>query len=77
MLVGGSLWALDISSISDLRRLIRGGPGADGTGRGEQEVEEDFEEWVASTLARKEQKEAAKRREGVEEVTRSGRGREQ
>lgn len=55
MLIGGSLWAFDISTIADLRQRVRGGMGID-----EQEVEEDFEEWIASTLARKERKDAAK-----------------
>jgi hypothetical protein len=54
---GGTLWYLNINSMADARRMIRGGLGVDGTGRSEKDAEEDFEEWMASTLARKETKE--------------------
>lgn len=50
------MWYLDINSMADARKMIRGGLGVDGTGRTEQQAEEDFEEWMATTLARKEQK---------------------
>ena len=56
--IGGTLWYLDINSMDEARRKIRGGLGVDGSGRSEKEAEEDFEEWMASTLARKEMKEA-------------------
>ncbi|RMD40958.1 hypothetical protein DV735_g4168, partial [Chaetothyriales sp. CBS 134920] len=60
MATGGALWYLDINSLADARKMIRGGLGVDGTGRTEKEAEEEFEEWMASTLARKEHKNAAK-----------------
>lgn len=41
--------------------------GVDGTGRGEQDVEEEFEEWVVSVLARKETKERMRRVGDMEE----------
>ena len=81
MMTGGALWAADVSSLEDLRRKVRGGLGVDGTGRGEVEVEREFEEWLAGVLARKEDKERARER-GVgagaveEEVRRNERGRE-
>jgi hypothetical protein len=56
MATGGALWYLDINSMAEARMMIRGGLGVDGTGRTEQQAEEEFEEWMASTLARKEQK---------------------
>lgn len=56
MATGGALWYLDINSMAEARRLIRGGLGVDGTGRTEEQAEEEFEEWMASTLARKDQK---------------------
>lgn len=59
MATGGALWFLDINSVADARRLIRGGPGVDGTGRSEKDAEEDFEEWMATVLARKEAKGAS------------------
>lgn len=55
---GGTLWYLDINSMEEARMMIRGGLGVDGTGRSEKEAEEDFEEWMAATLSRKEAKEA-------------------
>ncbi|KAI9841640.1 MAG: hypothetical protein M1837_000487 [Sclerophora amabilis] len=57
MVTGGALWAMDISSMDDLRRKVRGGLGVDGTGRSEQDAEEEFEEWLATVLARKDDKE--------------------
>ena len=56
MVTGGALWSLDISNIEDARRKLRGGLGIDGSGRSEKEAEEEFEEWLATTLARKEAK---------------------
>lgn len=74
MVTGGALWAFDISNMDELRRKIRGGLGVDGSGRSEQEAEEDMEEWLATVLARKEDKDRAK---GImDEVRRNERGRE-
>lgn len=71
MMTGGMLWAFDISSMEDLQKKVRGGLGADGSGRGEAELEKEFEEWLATVLARKEDKEQAKKQGGVlEEVKR-------
>jgi hypothetical protein len=55
--VGGSLWYLDIDGLEEGRRFVRGGMGVDGTGRSEQDAEEEFEEWLATVLSRKEEKE--------------------
>lgn len=57
MMSGGLLWALDISSLDDLQRKVRGRMGIDGTGRGERQAEEEFEEWLATVLERKRRKE--------------------
>ena len=70
MMTGGTLWAFDISTTDDLKRKIRGGLGIDGTGRTEQQAEEDFEEWLAETLARKDEKRS---RKGEEEEERKKR----
>ncbi|KAF2839114.1 hypothetical protein M501DRAFT_764051 [Patellaria atrata CBS 101060] len=69
MATGGVLWAFDISSMEDMRRKIRGGLGIDGSGRSEKDAEEEFEEWLATTLARKEDK--AKELKGKSEYARS------
>jgi hypothetical protein len=54
--VGGTMYALDVNSIDDVRRLVRGGAGVDGTGRTEGDLEQELEEWVASVLDRKERR---------------------
>ena len=66
MLVGGTLWAADISSMDEMRRKIRGGLGVDGGEGTEKDAEEEFEEWLASVLERKEEKE--RRREEMGQV---------
>lgn len=74
---GGALWYFDIASMEDARRKLRGGLGVDGSGRSEGEAEEDFEEWLATVLSRKEAKERRKEYEGEkEERRRNERGRE-
>lgn len=52
----GAMLAFDINSMSDARRVLRGGLGVDGTGKSEKDAEEDFEEWMATVLARKDTK---------------------
>lgn len=61
MVAGGALWAFDISSMDDLRRKVRKGMGIEG--RTEQDAEEEIEEWLATVLARRDEK-ALKRGEG-------------
>jgi len=61
MMTGGVLWAADISSLEELRRKVRGGLGVDGTGRGESDVEEDWEEWLARVVERRREKERRRR----------------
>ena len=56
MAVGGTLWAADISNMDDARRKVRGGLGFDGSGRDAKDAEEEFEEWLATVLSRKEEK---------------------
>lgn len=68
VVAGGSLWAFDINSMEDMRRKIRGGLGVDGSGRSEKDAEEEFEEWIASVLARKEDKEKRRKEDAVDSV---------
>lgn len=72
------MWAFDISSIDDLRRKVRGGLGVDGSGRGEQDVEEEFEEWVVTVLDRKKRKEDVRKEKGekLEQTWKNERGKE-
>lgn len=64
---GGALWYFDIASMEDARRKLRGGLGVDGSGRSETEAEEDFEEWLATVLSRKEARERRREYEGEKE----------
>lgn len=70
-LVGGTLFALDVCTIEELRRRFRGEDGRGGELLGEEwrelkrkekQAEEEFEEWMVSVLARKELKERALRK---------------
>lgn len=61
MMAGGVLWAFDISSLEELRRKVRGGLGVDGTGRSEGNVEEEWEEWLATVVERRREKEKRRR----------------
>lgn len=72
--VGSVLWMTDIRGMDDLRRRVRGGLGIDGSGRTEEQVEEEMEEWLVGVLARKEDKERARAR-GVDLVVRDEKGR--
>lgn len=67
---GGALWYYDIGSMEEARRKLRGGLGVDGSGRSEEEAEEDFEEWLATVLSRKEAKERRREHEGEREERR-------
>jgi hypothetical protein len=60
MATGGALWYMDINSMADARRMLRGGLGVDGTGRDETQAEEEFEEWMATVLSRRDAKEKSK-----------------
>ena len=58
---GGTLWYLDINTMAEARKFVRGGLGVDGTGKSETEAEEEFEEWMATTLARKDAKDSKRK----------------
>lgn len=66
MVAGGALWAFDISSLEDMRGKIRGGLGIDGSEGRESRAEQEMEEWLATVLARKEEKSKARKRGGEE-----------
>lgn len=68
MLTGGVLWVFDISSLDDMRRMIRG---RNGDGQNTEEgANEEIEEWLASVLARKEQKKNTNKTTKEKEETR-------
>ncbi|KAH8152909.1 uncharacterized protein LAJ45_03135 [Morchella importuna] len=61
-LVGGSMVALDVCSVDELRERARKSVVGEEELAKEREAEEEFEEWLASVLARKERKEEIRRR---------------
>ncbi|KAH8802794.1 hypothetical protein F5884DRAFT_756105 [Xylogone sp. PMI_703] len=67
MVSGGLLWAFDISSLEDMRKKIRGGLGIDGNGVSANDAEEELEEWLATVLARKEEKQKSKKGRGSDD----------
>ncbi|RPB04087.1 hypothetical protein L873DRAFT_1840591 [Choiromyces venosus 120613-1] len=58
-LVGGGMFAMDVCSLQELRERVHAGMG--GKDAAAREAEEEFEEWLASVLARKERKEEVRR----------------
>jgi len=60
MIAGGLLWALDISSLDDMRRRARGAIELNGSG-GSNDADEEMEEWLATVLARKDFKEMVRK----------------
>lgn len=53
MAAGGMLWALDISSVEDMRSKVRTNMGIDPI-RKDDDADAELEEWFATVLARKE-----------------------
>lgn len=49
MLSGGLIYAFDISSLDDMRRLVRANMGVDGF-RTDEDAEKEIEDWVSKTL---------------------------
>ncbi|KAI5304511.1 hypothetical protein KEM56_006418 [Ascosphaera pollenicola] len=55
--MGLGMYATDINTLEDARRVIRGGMGTDGVARTDEEVEEELQEWLAGVLSKKARKE--------------------
>ena len=68
MLTGGMLWVFDISSLADMRTKVRAAMGV--LDRDDNDADEEMEEWLATVLARRDEKEA-KRKKAVDERDRS------
>lgn len=62
MVTGGLMWGFDISGVEELRVRLRERLGL--AGEGERNAEEEFEEWLASTLARRDGKKMERKGEG-------------
>lgn len=69
LIAGGTLYALNVNSVNDMRRLMRGGGGEpdDAVGqagpRTDEEIEEELQEWLASVLGKRMEKELRLARE--------------
>lgn len=59
---GGLLWAFDVRGIEDMRARVRKRIGL-GDEKDVKDAEEEFEEWVAEILSRKEEKNSRRKRE--------------
>lgn len=59
IVMGGSMFALDVVNVEELRDLSRIKFGGEDR-KSDQEVEEELEEWVATILSRKDQKDKGK-----------------
>ncbi|KAJ9618261.1 hypothetical protein H2203_009177 [Taxawa tesnikishii (nom. ined.)] len=62
MITGGTLWALDVSTVDELRHRLRGALDVDGPYRPktEEESDKEIEEWLATVLSQKDQKDIMK-----------------
>ncbi|KAL9095815.1 MAG: hypothetical protein Q9165_001812 [Trypethelium subeluteriae] len=74
MATGGTLWALDISNLAEMRRKMRGGLGIDGADDSDRETEEKLEEWLAAVLSRKHEEEGKKTASDVQQTTKPEHG---
>jgi hypothetical protein len=64
LLVGGGAFAMDVSTLEELRTRFRSSnAGAEWEGQ-KKAAEEEFEEWMVSVLARKELKDKARKNAG-------------
>ena len=64
MVTGGLMWGFDISGLEELKVRLREGLGLEE--EGEKNAEEEFEEWLAVTLARRDGKKRERRWGGGE-----------
>lgn len=60
MFVGGALWACDVSTVEELRTMLRKQMGVEVQPGGDAETDKQIEEWMVGILAKKEMKEMAK-----------------
>lgn len=66
MATGGLLWAFDIATMEEARTKIRGGLGIDASEGRESKAEQEMEEWLATVLQRKDEKDKARGKKGEE-----------
>ncbi|KAI9852297.1 MAG: hypothetical protein M1838_001185 [Thelocarpon superellum] len=60
MVTGVALWAFDVASVADMRHRLHRTMGVEGDVRTDRDADEEMEEWLATVLSRKEDKERAK-----------------
>ncbi|KAI5309662.1 hypothetical protein KEM55_002711 [Ascosphaera atra] len=64
--LGGVMYAMDINSMEDARRVIRGGLGTKNIPRTDEEVEEELQIWLANVLKKQQDRLQKKKGEGEE-----------
>jgi len=52
MATGGAMWAMDISTLEDLRWKLRKAMDIEGVGKTPEQADDDIEEWMAVVMAR-------------------------
>jgi len=60
LMVGGTAWAMDISNMDDLRTKVRRGMKIEQSDKSQAEQDQEVEEWIASVLQRKQDKDTKK-----------------
>ncbi|KAJ5198191.1 uncharacterized protein N7498_007308 [Penicillium cinerascens] len=60
--IGASMYALDVNGIEDMRKIMRGGLEGAAQGKSDEELENDVQEWVASVLGNRFEKQLEKER---------------
>ncbi|KAJ5118975.1 hypothetical protein N7448_010683 [Penicillium atrosanguineum] len=67
--VGGTMYALDINGIEDARKIMRSGLEGSAQGKSDEDLENDVQEWVASVLGNRFEKQLEKERAKKRDVT--------
>ncbi|KAJ6112023.1 hypothetical protein N7523_008084 [Penicillium sp. IBT 18751x] len=60
--LGGTMYALDINGIEDARKIMRSGLEGTAQGKSDEDLENDVQEWVASVLGNRFEKQLEKER---------------
>lgn len=59
---GGAMYALDVNNLEDARKIMRAGLEGTAQGKSDEELENEVQEWVASVLGSRFEKQLEKER---------------
>jgi hypothetical protein len=60
--IGGTMYALDVNNLEDARKIMRSGLEGTAQGKSDEDLENDVQEWVASVLGNRFEKQLEKER---------------